>query len=190
MPDPAVVTGHRNRAELAAALPDILAAPRDGGRLELIVVRPRPGERLTPDRVALSRAAGLAGDHWSAGCWRTTEDGAPHPDVQVCLMSARCIRAIAGPRANWAPAGDNLFLDMDLTPDNMPPGTRFALGGAELVVTAEPHNACQAFVDRFGRDAAVFVNTGAGRRHRLRGIYARVTRDGEVSLGDRARKLA
>lgn len=182
-------TGHRSRETLMAALPDILAAPRDGGRLELIVVRPRPGERLTPQRVTISAAGGVAGDHWAAGCWRTTEDGAPHPDVQICMMSARCIRAIAGAPENWAPAGDNLFLDMDLTPANMPPGTRFALGTAELVVTPEPHNGCQAFIDRFGRDACVFVNTGPGKLHRLRGIYARVTRDGEIAVGERLRKL-
>lgn len=180
---------HRNHAELGAALPHILAAPKDEGRLEMIVVRPAKGERLTPDRAAISAAGGVEGDHWAKGCWRTTEDGAPHPDVQICIMPARCIDAIAGRRENWAPAGDNLFIDMDLTPDNTPPGTRLAIGTAEIVITEEPHAGCKDFIERYGRDACVFVNTGPGKQYRLRGIYGRVIRDGEVSIGDPVRKL-
>ncbi|MEM7497210.1 MAG: MOSC domain-containing protein [Pseudomonadota bacterium] len=180
----------RSRAELEAALPEILAAPKDEGRLDLIVSRPGHGERRTPGIARLTAAGGVEGDHWARGCWRTLEDGSPHPDVQICLMMSRMIRAIAGEEANWPPAGDNLFIDMDLTPDNTPPGTRLALGSVEMVVTAEPHDGCQHFIDRYGRDACIFVNTGAGKRHRLRGIYCRVTRDGSVSVGDMVRKLA
>lgn len=186
MPD----TRHRTLADLQAALPDILAAPKAEGRLDLIVVRPAAGLRETPARVALSAAGGVAGDHWAAGCWRVTEDGRPHPDVQVCLMMSRCIRAIAGPMDAWAAAGDNLFLDMDLTPANAPPGTRLALGTAVLEITEEPHTGCQGFIDRYGRDACIFVNTGAGKIHRLRGIYARVLRDGEVAVGDAVARIA
>ncbi len=180
----------RDGAELAAALPEIEAAPNDGGRIEAIVVRPGPGQRRPVARAALSRAGGVAGDHWAKGCWLSTEDGAPHPDVQICMMSARCIRAIAGEPENWPAAGDNLFIDMDLSPDNLPPGTRVAMGSAELVITEVPHNGCQGFIDRFGRDACVFVNTGPGKALRLRGIYGRVVRDGTVSVGDRVTKLA
>jgi MOSC domain-containing protein YiiM len=105
-------------------------------------------------------------------------------------MMSGCIRAIAGDiKENWAPAGDNFFIDLDLTPANMPPGTRFAIGSAEFVVTELRHNGCQKFIDRYGRDACVFVNTGVGKVHRLRGIYARVTRDGVVNVGDTVRKL-
>lgn len=176
------------RAELEARLPAILGAPRAEGRVALIVVRPEPGQRTTPAEAWLSRAAGVEGDHWAKGCWMADEAGRPHPDVQVCMMGARTIGAIAGAPANWAAAGDNLVLDFDLTPAHCPPGTRLSIGGAELVVTAVPHNGCQGFIDRFGRDACRFVNTGAGREHRLRGIYGRVTRDGIVRLGDRVRK--
>jgi MOSC domain-containing protein YiiM len=183
-------TPGRSLAELQAALPDILAAPKAEGRLDLIVVRPATGQRRTPARVALSAAGGVAGDHWAAGCWRVTEEGRPHPDVQVCLMMSRCIRAIAGPVEAWAAAGDNLFLDMDLTPANAPPGTRLALGTAVLEITKEPHTGCGSFVDRYGRDACIFVNTGPGKVHRLRGIYARVLRDGEVAVGDAVTRIA
>ena len=106
------------------------------------------------------------------------------------MMMSGCIQAIAGDKNNWPPAGDNLFIDMDLKPSNMPPGTAFAIGSAEFVVTELPHNGCQSFIDRYGRDACLFVNTGVGKVHRLRGIYARVTKDGTVSVGDVVRKLA
>ena len=179
----------RTADELLAALPHVLDAPKDEGRLDLIVVRPDHGERVTPASVRISAAGGLEGDHWAKGCWKETPEGRPDPDVQVCLMMSRMIRAIAGDIANWAPAGDNLFVDMDLTPSNLPPGTRLALGTAELVVTPEPHNGCASFIERFGRDACVFVNTGPGKEHRLRGIYMRVIRDGTIAVGDRLRKL-
>lgn len=189
MTEPAAISRFRTRDELETALPDILAAPKAEGRLEQIVVRPAEGERLTPARVRLSAGGGTEGDHWAQGCWMSTDDGAPHPDVQICMMNARCIRAIAGAEENWPAAGDNLFIDMDLTPDNLPPGSRIRLGTAEVVITEIPHNGCQSFVDRYGRDACVFVNTGPGKLHRLRGIYGRVVTDGEVAVGDPVVKL-
>lgn len=180
---------HLTRAELAAGLPEILAAPKDEGVLEAIVVRPEHGARLDVDGVEISLAGGVHGDHWAEGCHLRTEDGRPHPDVQVCIMNARCIALIAGERSNWPPAGDNLFIDMDLSPDNLPPGTRLGIGTAEIEITAVPHTGCDQFIARYGRDACIFVNTGEGKRNRLRGIYARVVWDGRVSVGDRVRKL-
>ena len=180
---------HLAHARLEAGLPHILGAPKDQGLLRGIVVRPAKGERREPETCLLSLAGGAEGDHWAKGCWKTTPEGKPDPDVQICIMPARAIELIAGERANWAPAGDNLFIDMDLTPDNLPPGSRIGLGAAELEITAVPHNGCDSFIARYGRDACVFVNTGEGKRNRLRGIYARVVRDGVVSAGDSVRKL-
>lgn len=181
---------HRTLDELRNALPHILAAPKDEGEIRAIVVRPRSGERLQLEEAELSLAGGVHGDRWAKGCWLSTEDGEPHPDVQICMMSARCIEAIAGEPDNWPPAGDNLFIDMDLSPANLPPGTKLALGSAELIITDTPHNGCQNFIDRYGRDACLFVNTGEGRELRLRGIYGRVIKDGTVKRGDRMRKIA
>ncbi len=168
--------------QLTAKLPGILeAAPKENGTLDMIVRRPSKGERDLPQSSEVTSKDGVVGDRWIKG--------KALPDAQICMMMSGVIGAIAGPRENWAPAGDNFFLDMDLTPANMPPGTRFAIGTAEFVVTPEPHNGCQQFIDRYGRDACLFVNTGEGKSLRLRGIYARVTKDGTVSVGDQVRKL-
>ncbi|MEZ5925199.1 MAG: hypothetical protein R3D57_12535 [Hyphomicrobiaceae bacterium] len=180
---------HLSLDELATGLDHIRAAPRDNGVLECIVSRPTSGERRDLESCRISLAGGVEGDHWAKGCWKTTADGRPDPDVQICIMNARCIALIAQDRANWPPAGDNLFIDMDLTPDNLPAGTQLAVGTAVIEITAVPHNGCDSFIARYGRDACVFVNTGEGRRMRLRGIYARVVEDGQVSVGDKVRKL-
>lgn len=191
MPKPAIAPdAFQSLDQLMAKLPGFLdAAPKETGKLDLIVMRPEAGARELPESFEVTAANGLPGDHWKGGSGYALEDGTGNPDAQICMMMSGCIQAIAGDKANWAPAGDNFFLDMDLTPANMPPGTRFAIGTAEFVVTKLPHNGCQKFIDRYGRDACLFVNTGKGSELRLRGIYARVTKDGVVSVGDPVTKL-
>lgn len=191
MPGPAIEPAEfRSLKSLNAGLDEILAAaPKDNGTLDMIVMRPDHDMRVLPETFEVSAQDGVPGDHWKRGTSYTLEDGAGDPDAQICMMMSGCIRAIAGEKEYWPPAGDNFFIDMDLTPANMPPGTRFAIGTAAFIVTELPHNGCQSFIDRYGRDACLFVNTGAGKVHRLRGIYARVTRDGTVSVGDTVRKL-
>lgn len=188
-PAPSAIARARSAAELEAALPDIQAAPKDDGVLEMIVARADHGVRVVHGQTDVSLAGGVPGDYWIRECHLTDDAGASNPDVQICIMPSRVIRAIAGGPEFWPPAGDNFFIDMDLTPGNMPPGTAFAIGTAEFVVTAEPHNGCASFIARYGREACVFVNTGLGKDLRFRGIYARVTRDGTVAVGDQVRKL-
>jgi len=178
------------RDELQAGLPHILDSPKDDGVLEAIVIRPAHGEREDLESCEISLEGGTHGDHWAKGCSMTTEDGKPHPDVQICIMNARCIALVAHERARWPLAGDNLFIDMDLRPDNLPPGQRLEIGTAVIEITPVPHNGCASFVERYGKPAVVFVNAPKGKALRLRGIYARVVQDGRVTVGDRVVKVA
>lgn len=180
---------HRTRADLLAALPFIAEAPKDKATVDLIVTRPDHGLRKTPKTVRISADKGVEGDHWSRGCWLKTETGAPHPEVQINLMSTRAAEAIAGDTANWPAAGNNFFVDIDMSPENLPPGSRLSLGSAEIEITAQPNKGCDLFIERYGRDACVFVNVGPGLAMRMRGLYARVIKDGDVRLGDTLNKL-
>lgn len=183
------MTRHLTRAELQAGLPHILDSPQDDGRLEAIVIRPAKGERRELQSCEISLAGGTHGDHWAKGCWMSTEDGKPHPDVQICMMNARCIALIADRRERWALAGDNLFIDLDLSPENLPPSQRLQIGSAIIEITAVTHSGCESFVERYGRAAVVFVNAPKGRALRLRGVYARVVQDGTITVGDRVVKV-
>ena len=180
---------HLTREELESGLPEIRRAPKDHGRLEAIVVRPGHNERKSLTSSEISPERGVHDDHWALGCWKTTEDGKPHPDVQICIMNVRVIRLIAQAKERWSLAGDNLFVDLDLTSENLPPGQRLAVGNALIEVTAVPHNGCQKFVERYGRDAVLFVNSPVGKQLHLRGIYARVVIAGTITVGDLLTKV-
>jgi MOSC domain-containing protein YiiM len=80
-------------------------------------------------------------------------------------------------------------LDKPLSKENLPPGTKLALGSAVIEVTAEPHTGCKKFVERFGVEAMKFVNSPVGRELCLRGINAKVVQPGVIRVGDRAKKL-
>jgi hypothetical protein len=137
----------------------------------------------------LDVAAGLVGDNWAVRGSTRTADGSSHPDMQLNIMNARVIDLVAQDRARWPLAGDQLYIDLDLSADNLPPGTRLALGSAVIEVTPEPHTGCQKFVSRFGLDAMKFVNSPTRKELRLRGINARVVQPGVIRVGDVVRKL-
>jgi hypothetical protein len=174
--------------ELEAGLEEIGRSPRDGGVLELIVRRPRAGEREVLEEGQLDLVEGLVGDNWQTRGSSRTADGSAHPDMQLNVMNSRVIALVAQDRARWRLAGDQLFIDMDLSAANLTPGTRLAIGSAVIEVTAQPHTGCQKFVARFGADAMQFVNSPQGRQLHLRGINARVVRAGVIRVGDVARK--
>ncbi|MHA1548548.1 MAG: MOSC domain-containing protein [Alphaproteobacteria bacterium] len=172
-------------ATIEAGLPHVLAAPKDAGALAAIFIRPASGTRGDLPSVNISRAGGVAGDRWVNGCWVSLDDGSPHPDLQVSVINARFLALIAQDRARWALAGDNLVIDMDLTPENLPSGTRLAIGAAVIEISDYPHFPCADFAERYGRDATVYVARGRGRELRLRGRHARVVTDGRVNVGDK-----
>jgi hypothetical protein len=180
---------HLTLAELEAGLDDIRQSPKDEGALRLIVRRPRAGQREVLDEGALDLDEGLVGDTWRARAIARSTDGVPYLLTQLNIMNARVIALVAGPKARWPLAGDQLFIDIDLSDDNMAPGTQLALGSAVIEVTAEPHTGCQKFLTRFGADAVKFVNSRLGRHLHLRGVNARVVRAGVIRVGDTAKKL-
>jgi MOSC domain-containing protein YiiM len=118
---------------------------------------------------------GLVGDTWRSRGSSRTEDGSSHPDMQLNIMNARAAQLVAGQEARWALAGDQLYVDLDLSEANLPPGTRLELGSAVIEITEQPHRGCAKFAERFGRDALRFVNSDTGRELRLRGVNAKVT---------------
>jgi hypothetical protein len=182
------VVVHLSAQELEAGLDDIRRSPQEEGRLELIVARPRAGVRQELSQGELDPLRGLVGDSWSYR--RHPRAGAPpNPDTQINVMNARVAALVAQSRDRWALAGDQLFVDLDLSAANLPPGTQLAIGGAIIEVTAEPHTGCAKFVQRFGVDAMKFVNSPVGRRLNLRGINARVVEPGPIRGGDRVKKL-
>jgi hypothetical protein len=177
------------REELEAGLQEILCSPKDEGLLELIVRRPRIGEREVLEEGELHLLKGLVGDNWSVRPSSRTPDGSPHPDMQLNIMNSRVIALLARDREHWPLAGDQLFIDLDLSSENLPAGTRLALGSAVIEVTAQPHTGCKKFVTRFGPEAMKFVNSPVGKQFCLRGINARVIHPGVIRVGQAARKI-
>jgi hypothetical protein len=169
-------------AELEAALPHIRSAPATGGILELIVARPAVDERALFDEGTLDLAVGLVGDSWSRRGGPASPS--PDPERQLTLINARFSRLIGGDDAGAALAGDQLHVDLDLSEDNVPAGTRLRIGEALIEVTAPPHTGCQKFSSRFGVTALHFVNSPQGRALRLRGVNGRVVVPGQVRVGD------
>lgn len=172
-----------------SALAALAASPNDNGQLELIVLRPVTNARRVVDHCELSKTGGLHGDSWAKGCWKKLPDGSPHPDVQISLMNSRCIQAIAGTPENWPPAGDNLFVDFDLSLANLKPGDQLAIGSAIIQLTNVDHAPCGKFSSRYGQDAFQFLDDPEHKTLNLRGIFARVVKDGQIATGDRIRKV-
>jgi hypothetical protein len=175
--------------ELEAGLDHIRRAPADEGTVELIVRRPAVEEREVLDEGTLDLDQGLVGDCWRARGSTSTSDGLAHPDRQLTLMNARVTALVARDPDRWALAGDQLYVDLDLSPENLPPGTLLELGSAVLEVTDQLHTGCAKFTHRFGSAAIRFVNSKPGRALRLRGMYAKVVEPGTVRRGDTIRKV-
>jgi hypothetical protein len=180
---------HRTNDELLEGLAEVRRSPADGGTLELIVCRPASGEREVLEAAELDLAGGLVGDTWRTRPSSKTGDGTAHPDMQVTVMNARFAALVAVDPKRRALAGDQLYVDLDLSAANLPPGTRLMVGSAVIAITDIPHTGCAKFERRFGSDAMEFVRTAVGRELNLRGVMARVVVSGTVKTGDVVRKI-
>lgn len=180
---------HRSADELTAGLDEILRSPAAEGTIELIVRRPAVDEREVLEEGLLDIDDGLVGDMWRARGSSRRPDGSANPDAQLTLMNARAAELVAGSRERWPLAGDQLFVDLDLSVENLPAGTRLGVGRAVVEVTAEPHTGCAKFSARFGTEAIKFVNKSPGRELRLRGVNTRVVMPGAIRVGDAVTKL-
>lgn len=175
--------------EFEAGVKHILNSPTNRGKVEAIVCRPGVGQRQELQEAQLCVERGLVGDNWLSRGNKKTADGSANPDMQLNIMNARVAALVAGTRERWPLAGDQFYVDMDLSGDNLPPGTRLKLGTAVIEVTAEPHLGCRKFSERFGREAVLFVNSTVGKTHNFRGINAKVVQAGVVHCFDEIEKL-
>ena len=172
-----------SKDELKEGLDHILESPTETGELHLIVKRPNTDERQTVMNGHLDVKEGLVGDNWS-----TRASGAD-PERQLTIMNARVAVLVADGTSRRKLAGDQLLLDMDLSPVNLPPGTQLAIGDAVIEVTEPSHTGCKKFAQRYGRDALIFVNSRVGKMFSLRGIHAKVVKSGDIEIGEVARKI-
>jgi hypothetical protein len=182
-------TLHLSKSELENGLEHILASPNQQGTLEMIVRRPETNVREVIETGALSIKEGLVGDNWLTRGSSKTPDGSAHPEMQLNIMNSRVIELVAQDKSRWSLAGDQLFVDFDLSEANVPAGTRLQIGTAVIEVTPVPHMGCKKFVERFGMPAMQFVNSATGKKHHLRGINAKVVQGGVIKAGDSITKL-
>ncbi len=156
-------------------------SPQDLGAVEMIVRRPKPEEREEMESATFTAEAGLAGDDWLRR--------SANPDAQITMMNSRLIHLLAGDKSRWALSGDQLFVDLDISQDNLPAGARLRIGEVVMEVSPLPHTGCTKFARRFGGAARKWVMTDEGQQARRRGVYTKVIVDGEIRVGDRIQKL-
>ena len=182
-------TKYLSATELEEGLETIRQSPKHEGKLEMIVRRPEVEAREVLEVGTLALHQGLVGDNWSRRGSSRSVDGGPHPDMQLNLMNARVIALLAREKRRWALAGDQLYIDLDLSEANAPAGTRLALGSAIIEITAQPHTGCKKFAARFGVEAVRWVNSPMGRELHLRGVNAKVLQAGTMRVGDIVKKI-
>jgi len=180
---------HLSIMELEAGMDHIRQSPKENGLLKMIVRRPAVDEREAISEGELNTTEGLEGDTWKTRGSSHTTDGSANVNSQITVMNARTIALLAQDEERWSLAGDQLYIDMDLSDENIPPGTRLAIGTAIVEVSAQPHSGCKKFSARFGVEAMKFVNSPEGKRLHLRGINTRVVQPGTIRVGDVLKKI-
>jgi len=180
---------HLSLEELETGLAHVAQSPKDNGELKLIVRRPANGGREILETGELDLTVGLVGDNWKARGSNKTPDGSALPDRQLTITNARMIALVAREPERWQLAGDQLFVDLDLSADNLPPGTQLTIGSAIVEVTPPPHRGCKKFAERFGDEAVKFMSLPGKTEMHLRGVNAKVVQPGAIRVGDALRKI-
>jgi len=176
---------HATRAELDAALGDVLAAPKDSGRIERLCLRPDYGQRRFVPQITVTCAAGIPGERWAMRPWLRLADGSPHPGIQVCILSRRVLDLVWRNRDATVHPGDSFITDMDLSQTNLPAGQCLRAGTSILEVSEIFNDACVKWAARYGQVSRDWINAPENRTFRLRGILCRVVQDGIIREGDR-----
>lgn len=179
---------HLTLEELSTRVGALDPAPTNNGSVTALVIRPETDAREIVDTIHVVPGQGIVGDNYIARGNKRTSNGKAHPEAQICVMNASVLDVFAdGDRDRWQLAGDQILVDFDISTDNVPAGTRFAIGTAVLEVANKAHNGCPKFADRFGMDARRFANSDPVQRHR--GINAMVVTEGDISTGDTITKI-
>lgn len=182
--DPSQRSAFASRAECDAALPHILAAPRDGAAIDSLCFRPAYGERRFPDQLHLTVAGGIADERWLKAPWLTLPDGSPDPRIQVSILPRRVMDLCWRDRDTTVHPGDTMVADLDMSEANLPAGTRLRVGSAVLEVSDKFNTGCAKWRDRYGADSLAWINHKPNRPLRLRGVLCRIVQDGVINASD------
>ena len=183
------VAGHLNIEQLEAGLDHIRSSPADSGPLLMIVRRPDIDQREVLSDGALDVDVGLVGDTWMDRGSASTPDGSSNPEAQITVINSRALDLMAQSEDRWQLSGDQLVIDLDMSMENLPTGTRLSIGSAVIEISEKPHTGCVKFANRYGNDALRFVSTPLGRDMRLRGVNTRVVQSGTIRTGDTVAKV-
>src|SRR5688572_8480293 len=180
---------HLSPEEVEEGVQNIKQAPKDSGSLQMIVRRPAVDGREMVTKAKLDTSLGLEGDNWKDRGSSHTSDNSADPEAQITLMNSRVIDLLTNEKELWQLAGDQLFVEIDLSVDNLPPLSKIQIGSAILEISAKPHTGCKKFSGRFGIEALEFISTPLGKSLRMRGVNAKVIQSGEIQVGNTVKKL-
>lgn len=176
-------------AELAAALPHVLAAPKTDTHVNELCFRPAYNQREFPDQLTLTCASGVPGERWLTAPWLRLADGSPDPNIQVSILPQRVLDLVWTDRENTPHPGDTIIADLDTSLANLPDGCLLQVGTAILRVSSEFNDGCVKWKARYGVAAKDWITATGHPQLRLRGVLCAVEKDGIVRKGDIVRKL-